>query len=238
MRKIILDKKGMISIHQIIYAIIFFIVVVSVLMFLFKADILKYLKNLPEFSVPEDEVADIEEIEKVEFSDIVEEPTDFKFGGGKSGGAGVERPFDPGQYEHLEIAIPNPINFVSDYAKVIPNDKENELNNLLSSLEKETGTEVAIVSMRSMEKGYKQIALDVFDKWGIGKEEENNGILIIFSTNDNTVRIEVGYGLEGILPDGKVGELIDTYLVDNLNNQEIGDSLVDIINAIKVELKK
>lgn len=232
-------KKGQgISINKLIAIIIVVLVLAAVLIFIFKFDILKYFKFLPDFSSPDDdEIIEIRE-EEVEFSRLEIESTDFSFGGGESGGAGAERPFDPDQYERLKTPIPDPLNFVSDYANVISSNTESELNAMLSSIEKTTSVEIAIVSMRSMEKGYKQVAEDVFNQWGIGKKDKDNGILIIFSLTDNTVRIEVGYGLEGVLPDGKVGELIDTRLGNNLNEQKIGGGLKNVINDIKIILEK
>ena len=159
----------------------------------------------------------------------------FKFSGGSSGGGGAERPLDLCQYKVTGISIPRPINFVSDYAKVIDDDIENRLNDILYSLKDDKGIEIAIVSMFSVDRGIKQIAKEVFDEWEIG--ENDKGILIIFSLKSEVVRIEVGYALDSIITDGGAGELIDENLIGNLDEENIESALIKTINSINKEIE-
>lgn len=227
----ILYKKGVWN-KKIISLILVILVIMVVLIFIFKFDISKYLEFLPDFGTDKDRES-FKEIENAEFADNIAHPRNFEFGGGKTDGEGAERPIDMNSYEEFEQPIPNPINFVSDYAGVISKDKEDKLNSIINALEKKNSVEIAIVSMKSMKEGYKEVALAIFNSWGIGKKGKNNGILIIFSNSDNTVRIQIGRGhINKILPNYRVGSLIDKYLVGKLNEQEIGDSLINLILEI------
>jgi uncharacterized protein len=55
----------------------------------------------------------------------------------------------------------------------------------------------------------EDVAVTTFKTWGIGKKDKNNGVLFLIAPNDRRMRIEVGYGLEGVLPDGRTGRIMD-----------------------------
>ncbi len=103
--------------------------------------------------------------------------------------------------------IPNPKvsnirNYVSNPDGIIKPSTVNQMNILLDSLETVTRTEVAVVIIESI--GDQQIeffATDLFKFWGVGKEKEDNGLLILFVLDQRAIRFETGYGIEGLLPD-------------------------------------
>ncbi|HRT77949.1 MAG TPA: TPM domain-containing protein, partial [Paludibacteraceae bacterium] len=103
--------------------------------------------------------------------------------------------------------IPNPkklnrFAFVSNPDGILNPETESQINNLLDSLEKKTGAEVAIVLVNSIgNEDIKSFAEQLFNSWKIGKEKEDNGLLVLFVMDQRKVTFEVGYGLEGILPD-------------------------------------
>ena len=69
---------------------------------------------------------------------------------------------------------------------------------------------MAVVVVRSLDGlSIEEAAEKLFNLWGIGKKDRDNGLLFLWSTGDRKVRVEVGYGLEGVLPDGKVGAILD-----------------------------
>jgi uncharacterized protein len=68
--------------------------------------------------------------------------------------------------------------------------------------------------------------------WGIGKKNKDNGLLLLWSTGDRRVRIEVGYGLEGALPDGKVGAILDTYVIPKFKAGQFDQGVVDGVDAL------
>jgi uncharacterized protein len=89
---------------------------------------------------------------------------------------------------------------------VVNDATRQQLTALCTELEQKTKAQVAIVTISSLEgETVEQVANDLFTEWGIGPKSSNLGILILLATNDHRYRFEVGYGLEPILPDGKVG---------------------------------
>jgi uncharacterized protein len=102
-------------------------------------------------------------------------------------------------------------NWVSDVANILRPETEKKLNILINHLHSVNGSEMAVVSVPESKPAAspKELATTLFNRWGIGQKGKDNGILLLISVADRRVEIETGYGLEAILPDAKVGELID-----------------------------
>ncbi|MFH1282677.1 MAG: TPM domain-containing protein, partial [bacterium] len=112
------------------------------------------------------------------------------------------------------LEIPKYQGWVNDYAGVIDTQVENQLNVLITSLEKQTGAEIAVVTLKSLEgEELDTFTNDLFSKWRIGKKDKDNGVLILFSLQDRKVRIETGYGIEPIIPDGLAGQIIRELMI-------------------------
>jgi uncharacterized protein len=93
-----------------------------------------------------------------------------------------------------------PRGYVNDYAEVLGDVIE--LENKLESYEKETTNEIIVVTVSSLaDVTIEEYAATLFEKWGIGKEGKDNGVLLLVAVSDRQVRIEVGYGLESMLTD-------------------------------------
>ncbi|MBU1167015.1 TPM domain-containing protein [Patescibacteria group bacterium] len=134
------------------------------------------------------------------------------------------------------VDYPKPQGYVSDYAEVISEVKEQELNATLQKLEQKTGKEVAVLTVSSLEGlTVDQYANEIFEKWGIGKKGEDNGVLFLVAIDDKKMRLEVGYGLEGELTDAGTKLILENdvkpYFKDS--NYEAGiESGVNKIAAI------
>ena len=114
----------------------------------------------------------------------------------------------------LFAAFPSPDGYVNDYAAVLTEDDKAYLEDFLKTLEAETSAEVAIVTVSSLEGlTIEEYASRLFAEWGIGQREQDNGVLLLVAPADRAVRIEVGYGVEPILPDGLAGEIIRTEML-------------------------
>lgn len=102
-------------------------------------------------------------------------------------------------------------NWVSDVANILRPETEKKLNTLINHLHSANGSEMAVVSVPESKPAAspKELATNLFNRWGIGQKGKDNGILFLISVADRRVEIETGYGLEAILPDAKLGELID-----------------------------
>lgn len=114
--------------------------------------------------------------------------------------------------------IPNPRasgGWVSDTANLLSNPTEAQLNQWIVQLEAQNGTEIAIVTVSKTQPAAspKEFTTELFNTWKIGKAGEDNGILFLISVGDRRVEIETGYGIEGILPDGKIGRIIDEKII-------------------------
>lgn len=107
--------------------------------------------------------------------------------------------------------IPRPTSdfFVNDYAGVLDEDVKNHINQRSRQYQSEGGPQVVVVTVESLEgDAIEEYAIRLAREWGIGSKEENNGILILLAVQERNVRIEVGYGLEGVVTDSLSGRFI------------------------------
>jgi uncharacterized protein len=99
-----------------------------------------------------------------------------------------------------------PEGYVSDFAGVLSAQAKDKLTALCAEVQQKTKAQIAIVTVSSLEgEPVEQFSIDLATAWGIGPKQMDRGVLILFAPNDHKDRVEVGYGLEAILPDGKVG---------------------------------
>ncbi len=103
----------------------------------------------------------------------------------------------------LAFSVPErPTGFVQDYAKILTVKQNSALENKLEIYEKQSTNEIAVVTIDSLEGNtIENVAQDLFTKWGIGKKDKNNGVLLLISVGDRETRIHTGYGVEGELTD-------------------------------------
>jgi uncharacterized protein len=110
--------------------------------------------------------------------------------------------------------LPDPIGKVNDFAGVLETSQRAALESQLEALGRETSAEVALVTIPTLDgRSVEEYATALFNQWGIGKQGRDNGVLVLVAVQDRVMRIEVGYGLEGILPDGLAGAVMrETFL--------------------------
>ncbi len=98
---------------------------------------------------------------------------------------------------------------IYDGANVLDAQQEQLLNEQLIQLDKSSSNQIAIATIPSLNGGsIEDVAVATFRAWGIGNAKNNNGVLIIVVVDDRRMRIEVGYGLEGAIPDAIAGSII------------------------------
>ncbi|MCI0337744.1 MAG: TPM domain-containing protein [Acidobacteria bacterium] len=109
-------------------------------------------------------------------------------------------------------SFPQYVGHVNDFANVIEAQTENQLETILTNFEKLTNTQIAVVTVQSLnDRPIEDYANDLYRAWGIGQktgENKDKGALLLIALGDRKTRLEVGYGLEGDLPDGLAGEII------------------------------
>lgn len=110
--------------------------------------------------------------------------------------------------------LPAPIGRVNDFAGILDAEAERALDTALAALETDTTAEVAVVTVPSLDgRSVEEYATALFNQWGIGQAELDNGVLVVVAPNEREMRLEVGYGLEAVLPDGLAGAVIrETFL--------------------------
>lgn len=99
-----------------------------------------------------------------------------------------------------------PTGYVNDFAHVIDPSTKKQIEDLCTQVDQKAHAQIALVTVNTLDgSDIESYAVDLFHQWGIGAKATNRGVLILYAIRDHRARIEVGYGLEPILPDGKVG---------------------------------
>ena len=111
-----------------------------------------------------------------------------------------------------DAAYPPPQGRVNDFANVLDDTTRAALQGIIQDAEQKTTAEIAVATVTSLDgMTVEQFAEGLFREWGIGKKGADNGVLVLVCPSERQMRIEVGYGLEGVLPDGLAGEVIRTH---------------------------
>lgn len=125
-----------------------------------------------------------------------------------------------------ERPFPKPRGLVNDFADVIPDPYKQKINGIVYELLQKTDIPVVVVTMPDIGGAeYTDYANRLYSTWGIGKKGEDKGVLIFITVKERKLRIETGYGLEGILPDGLVGEIRDG-MTPFLKKDQFGEGLL------------
>jgi uncharacterized protein len=128
----------------------------------------------------------------------------------------------------LGATYPSYNGYINDKVNIFSPEEAQMLNNLGMDLEKKTGAEFAVLVVDTLgEETIEEYSNKIFQAWGIGKKGENNGLLLLLAVNDKKVRLEVGYGLEGIINDGKAGEILDKTILPFFKQGQIKEGLIN-----------
>lgn len=134
---------------------------------------------------------------------------------------------------HAKDAFPSPRGAVNDFAGVIPADEAAGMENLSREVLEKTGTSLVTVTIETLgDHDIEEYANELYQAWGIGKKGEDKGVLILLALKERKFRIETGYGVEGILPDGFVGEIRDQYALPFLRRGEYGKGVTNTLVAV------
>ncbi len=135
--------------------------------------------------------------------------------------------------------VPKALGYVNDYARVLSSQAETQLSGICAALEQSTGAEMVFLIMPSIAP-YDDFTfgMAVFDAWKIGKKGKDNGLLIMLALQERRIRIISGYGLEAILPDGKLGRYRDEYLVPFLKQNRTAEGFTNIGLVIARDIAK
>ncbi len=105
-------------------------------------------------------------------------------------------------------SLPKPTGYINDFAGVLSPSVKQQMEMLCGQVDRQAHAQIAVVTIKTLDDGdsIEQFATELEDKWGVGNKEDR-GVLMILVMTPRRGRIEVGYGLEGILNDAKVGDI-------------------------------
>jgi uncharacterized protein len=135
---------------------------------------------------------------------------------------------------------PAPRGAVNDFAGVIDAGYASRMEALSREVLQKTGVAVVVVTVSTIGENEEvnMYANKLYKAWGIGKKGEDKGVLIFLAVKERKIRIETGYGVEGILPDGLVGEIRDKYVVPELKAGNYGKGLYNAVYACSAYIAK
>lgn len=135
------------------------------------------------------------------------------------------------------VVAPTDAFYVYDGAQVLSEETEQYILKYSRELDVKTGAQIVVVTIPSLEgASLEEYATDLFRQWGIGAAEKNNGLLLLCAVEDRQFRVEVGYGLEGDLPDGKTGRMQDAYIIPLLSEDKFDEGIKNGYTAFLQEV--
>ena len=139
-------------------------------------------------------------------------------------------------------SIPNPTdNYYLDEENLLDESTKENINKTNRQLEDKTGSQVIVMTLpnpEGLEGNY--YGTEIFNAWKIGDQKKDNGVLILLLMSDqegqNQINIITGYGIEGRLNDGKIGRMIDSFMLDDLRDGNYSKALNEGFNAVVGEI--
>lgn len=140
-----------------------------------------------------------------------------------------------------QVSLPEPSSsfYVYDEANIIDREAEEYIIKTNEELYKKTGSQIVVATVNSLEgMDIREYALRLFEKWEIGSKEYDNGLLMLIVPEKREIWIEVGYGLEGPLPDSKVGNIIENSIIPYFKENNYSDGIISGFNEIIEEVEE
>ena len=141
----------------------------------------------------------------------------------------------------LALDVPNPPKngYVLDQTQTLTKEEIQSMNRMGLEVQKKTKAQIAVLLIPTLDgEDVSDYAKRVFRAWGIGDKEKNNGVLFLIALKDKQMRIEVGYGLEGAINDGKAGEILDQYAIPYFQKGKFGPGVMETYKVLVGEVSK
>ncbi len=140
-------------------------------------------------------------------------------------------------FTFAQIQFPTYTGYINDFENILENDEV--LNQKLVDFEKESTVEIAVVTVPDFAgTTIEDYAVKLFENWKIGKADIDNGLLILVSSAQRQARIEVGYGLEGTLPDSLAGRVQDEYMIPAFREGDYTKGVTDSLDVLMGIIKE
>ena len=138
-----------------------------------------------------------------------------------------------GQIEQFVPARPSPPRLVNDFTNTLTPEQVQALENKLVAYDDSTSSQIAVVLIPTTgDYPIEDVALRILRDWGVGGKERNNGIVLLVAKEDRQIRIEVGYGLEGAIPDMIAASIIDHIMLPDFREGNFYRGLDEGTHAI------
>jgi len=125
-----------------------------------------------------------------------------------------------------------PQGYVNDFAGVLSEGAREQITAVCREVDQKAHAQMAVVTLRSLDDvPVEDFANKLYERWGVGYKGENRGVLILLAVNDRKYRVEVGYGLEPVLPDGKVGGF-GREMLPSLRRGDYGAALLHLTASV------
>ncbi|MBP2673115.1 MAG: hypothetical protein H6Q85_3181 [candidate division NC10 bacterium] len=132
-----------------------------------------------------------------------------------------------GRVSGASPVLPSPAGPVTDLVGLLDQGTRQRLTEFLDRVRERTGTEMAVLVVASTAPDtIEAYSVAVFDQWKIGQRGKDNGLLFLVAVQDRRVWITTGYGLEGVLPDGKIGEIRDRAILPSFRAGRYAEGIV------------
>ncbi|MGA9225822.1 MAG: TPM domain-containing protein [Mesobacillus sp.] len=136
-----------------------------------------------------------------------------------------------------EIPVPVGDIYVQDFANILNENEEIQMRNIGRSVEDQTTSQIAVLTVDTIgDTSIEEYSVEAYRKYGLGTEKDNNGVLLVLAIKEKKIRIEVGYGLEGTIPDGKAGRILDEYAIPHLKNGQPNLAIMNTYHALANEV--
>ena len=137
------------------------------------------------------------------------------------------------------IEVPPLRGRVNDYGGVMSQEQVRSLEAQLAQFEQETGHQVAVLTIPTLDgEDIEGFSIRVAENWKIGKKGFDNGVILVVAVKDRRLRLEVGYGLEGVLPDAIAKQITSNYIVPHFRSQDYAGGIIAGIDAVLRVIKK
>lgn len=131
------------------------------------------------------------------------------------------------------LLLAKPVGYVNDFAEIISPAVEARLEVDLENYTAESSNELAVVTLKSLEEDtVENTAVAIFEQWGIGQKNKDNGVLLLVAPNERELRIEVGYGLEPVLTDSRAGTIIREVITPKFKENDYDVGITGGVEAI------
>jgi uncharacterized protein len=128
--------------------------------------------------------------------------------------------------------LPRPTDYVSDFANVMSQSTKTQIDRVCGEVDREAHAQIAVVTVNTLNReDIQQYAVELEDAWKVGQKGTDRSVIVLLAVKDRKRFIETGYGLEGILPDGKVGD-IGRQMVPMLRNNDFDGAVTLAVDEI------